>query len=342
MTDAVKFAVLGIDHRHALMLTQGLLTAGAQIAGWWTAGHPNTLDDFRALLPDVRRADDRRTLLDDPSIDVVVIAAEVADRADLAIEAMQSGKDVMSDKPGCNTLEQLERIRRTVAETGRIWSVFFSERFRIPSVAKARALIEEGAIGRVVHYNALGPQRLYLNPRPEWFFDPARTGGILVDLMPHQFDNFIYLTGAGEVTVDSATVGNVNVPDHPGFEDFGEALFGAPGLRGYARVDWCTPGALPLNPGDGRITIMGTTGQIELRKFVDVAGRPGTNHLFLVNSDRCEHIDCAEFPTEDYYALFCEDVRNRTETAVGQEHIFTVMELSIRSQKAARRLAASA
>ena len=49
------------------------------------------------------------------------------------------------------------------------------------------------------------------------------------------------------------------------------------------RVDWYTPDALP-NWGDGRLTILGTKGYIELRKYVDLVGREGTDHLFLVNN----------------------------------------------------------
>lgn len=334
----VTIAALGIDHRHALMLMKGLVAAGGRPVRWWTDGNPDTQSSFAELCPELPRASDRRQILDDPSIDVVVIAAEGADRASLAVEAMRAGKDVVSDKPGCIALDELELLRRTVAETGRIWSVFFSERFRIPSVVRAKALIDEGAIGQVVHYSALGPQRLYLNPRPDWFFDPSRTGGILADLMPHQFDNFIYLTGASGITIDASSVGNFGVPEQPDFDDFGEATFGTEWLRGYARVDWATPAALPLNPGDGRITVMGTKGYIELRKFVDPAGRPGANHLILVNDTRCEYIDCADTPVENYYALILDDVRHRTEAAQAQEHVFAVMELSLLAQTKAHRL----
>ena len=61
-------------------------------------------------------------LLDDPSIDFVVIAARPCYRAELAIAAMHRGKDVMVDKPGVTTLEQLaavERARRRRGVSGR-------------------------------------------------------------------------------------------------------------------------------------------------------------------------------------------------------------------------------
>ena len=61
--------------------------------------------------------------------DLALISAIPSDRAQLTIHAMQQGMDVMSDKPGCTTLAQLEQIKACVAQTGRIWSVNFSERF---------------------------------------------------------------------------------------------------------------------------------------------------------------------------------------------------------------------
>ncbi len=69
------------------------------------------------------RVTDKRQLLEDPTGKLILTAAVNCDRAAIAIEAMQHGKDMMGDKPDCTTIEQLADLRRTVAETGRIWSV---------------------------------------------------------------------------------------------------------------------------------------------------------------------------------------------------------------------------
>ena len=65
------------------------------------------------------------------------------------------------------------------------------------------------------------------------------------------------------------------------------------GGTGYVRVDWYTPDGLPTW-GDGRLTILGTEGYIELRKYVDIAGRPGVDHLFLVDGKGMRYIDCTD------------------------------------------------
>ena len=65
------------------------------------------------------------------------------------------------------------------------------------------------------------------------------------------------------------------------------------GGTGYIRVDWFTPDGLNTW-GDGRLTILGTDGFIEVRKNVDIAGRAGGNHLFLVDQKETRYIDCKD------------------------------------------------
>ncbi len=331
-----KLAVIGIDHRHIYGQLSGMIGAGYVCAGWWTEGEPLTAAGFTKRFPDVPRVGDRRQLLDDPSIDLVLIAGIPARRAALAIEAMDAGKDVMTDKPGCTTLEQLEALRATVARTGRIWSVDFSERFEVPCVEKAAELVAGGAIGKVVQTIGLGPHRLNRKTRPDWFFDPAQYGGILCDIASHQIDQFLFFAGASQAEIVTSSVGNFTNPGDPGLEDFGEILLRSDQAQGYIRVDWYTPDALPTW-GDGRLTILGTEGYIELRKYVDVTGRAGTDHLYLVNGQRCEHIDASDMPLR-YFQALADDISDRTETAMSQAHCFTVMELAIRAQAEATRL----
>lgn len=243
---------------------------------------------------------------------------------------MEAGKDVMSDKPGCTTFEQLDRLRQTVAKTKRIWTVDFSERFEVPSVTKAAELVAQGAIGRVIQTVGLGPHRLNRQIRPKWFFEREAYGGIITDIASHQIDQFMFFTGSTEVEIVAATVANYANPDDPGLQDFGEVVLRGDKGHGYIRVDWYTPDALPTW-GDGRLTILGTEGYIELRKYVDVGNKEGTDRLVLVNGDRCEYIDASDAGLP-YFGRLCDDIRNRTETAMTQEHVFKVCDLSLQAQ----------
>ena len=114
-----KFAAIGLDHRHIYEMAGRLLEHGCTCAGYWTEGEPQPLAGFIERYPHIPRVADQRRLLEDPAVKLILTAAINCDRAAIAIEAMRHGKDVMSDKPGCTTAEQLAELRRTVAETGR-------------------------------------------------------------------------------------------------------------------------------------------------------------------------------------------------------------------------------
>lgn len=325
----LRFAVIGIDHRHAYGMAANMINVGAEFAGWWTAGHPNTLPGFVERFPDVPRAESAEALLNDPSIQLVVLSGIPAERAALAILAMEAGKDVLTDKPGCTTLDQFNAIKATVEKTGRIWSIDFSERFEVPAATLAAELVAEGAIGRVIQTLGIGPHRLNRISRPEWFFNREAYGGILADIGSHQIDQFLFFTGSTDAEVMMASVANYANPNHPGLQDFGEIVLRSDKAHGYIRVDWYTPDALPTW-GDGRLTILGTEGYIELRKYVDV-GSEGTDHVILVNGKRCEKIDASgkDLP---FFARFAVDLRERSETAMTQAHVFKVCELSLKAQ----------
>lgn len=341
-TRPIRFAVIGLDHAHIFGQVAGLLSAGAEFVGAATRDEDSGIArTFREKYPDAAVLTEE-DVLNDPSIDVVVTAAIPRDRAGIAVAAMRAGKDVMSDKPGCTNAGQLDDLRTAVAETGRIWSVTFSERFEVPAVARAGEIARSGRIGTVIQTLGLGPHkegdREHLGAgggRPAWFYDDASYGGILVDIASHQFDQFLWFTNSTSAEVVASSVGNYTHPDDPGMQDFGEVLVRSDHAHGYVRVDWYSPKGLPTW-GDGRLFILGTEGYIELRKYIDVAGREGTNHLFVVDAEGV-HYESLEGAPKSYHGAFLDDVRDRTETAAPQEHTFEVHRLAISAQEQAAR-----
>lgn len=325
-----KLGVMGIDHGHIFGMLANMQAQGCTCAQWWTSGPAVTEAKFVETFPDLEKVAEYRAILDDPDVKMVLISAIPVDRAALAIAAMEAGKDVMVDKPGCTTLEQLAAIREVQARTGRIWTVNFSERFEVPAVAVAERLVAEGAIGRVIQTVGLGPHKQNLKTRPEWFFETKKFGGILCDIGSHQIDQFLHFTGSTTAEVSHALVENTTMPDRPGFQDFGEMVLRSAQGHGYVRVDWFTPNGLPTW-GDGRLFLQGTEGFIELRKYTDIGQPHRTNNLYLVNGSENRHIDCTAEPLP-YFPRLVADIENRTETAVGQAHTFTVMELAIAAQ----------
>ena len=129
----------------------------------------------------------------------------------------------------------------------------------------------------------------------------------------------------------ASQVGNVGHPQYPLFEDFGDVMLRGNGGSGYIRVDWFTPDGLK-SWGDGRLTILGTEGFIEIRKNVDIASHEGGNHLYLVDKKETRYINCNDVALT-YGTQLVDDILNRTETAMTQAHCFLATELALKAQK---------
>jgi predicted dehydrogenase len=331
---SIRIAAIGLTHDHINGQVDCLLREGATLVGFWS-DEEDVAVPFAAKRPQARRVADRRELLDDPSIHMVLTSAIPAQRAEIAIASMRAGKDVMSDKPGMTSLEQLAEIKRVQQETGRIFSICYSEHFETRSTVRAGELVKSGAIGKVVNTIGMGPHRLNNGKRAPYFFDRRQYGGILTDIGSHQVEQFLFFTGSDEAEIVSASVANRGHPQHPGLQDVGDMHLRGPGATGYVRVDWFNPDGL-ATWGDGRLTIVGTEGYIELRKYIDIAGRPGKDHLFLVDGKGTHYVDCAG--QELFYGkALIADVLNRTETAMPQARCYKAMELALTAQQMAER-----
>jgi len=328
-TPGFAFAAIGLNHDHIYGQTECLLEAGCTLVAY-CAPEDDLAARYGDRCPEARRVADERAILEDPEIKLVIGAGIPDERAPMAVRAMRHGKDVMLDKPGAVSLAQLAELRQVQAETGRIFSICFSEHVRQRATVEAGRLVEAGAIGRVIQTLGLGPHRLRPETRPPWFFERARYGGILGDIGAHQAEQFLFFTGSTGSEVVASQVGNFAHPKTPELEDFGDMVLRSPEATGYVRLDWFTPDGLGTW-GDGRYVILGTEGYIELRKYIDIAGRPGGDHLFLVDGKGTRHIDCGGVPLR-YGEELRDDVLNRTETAMPQARTFLATELALTAQ----------
>jgi predicted dehydrogenase len=329
----IRFAAIGITHDHIDGMVETLRREGATLVSFW-AEEDDLAEKFAAKFG-APRVGDQRAILEDPSVQMILTSAVPADRAGIALAAMRHGKDVMSDKPGMTTFAQLDEISQVQRETGRIFSVRYSEHLDRRSVVRAGEMVQAGAIGKVVNMVGLGPHRLRASSRAPYFFDRRRYGGILTDIASHQVEQFLFFADTLEVEVVSATVANRAHPEYPGLQDFGDMSLRSAGATSYIRVDWFTPDGLGTW-GDGRLFILGSEGYIEIRKYIDIAGRAGGEHLFVVDGKETRYVDCSDV-VRPYGRQLIEDVLNRTETALPQARTFKTMELVLRAQEMAER-----
>jgi len=330
---SIKFGVIGLDHAHIMGITAAVIRGGGELKAFYST-LPQAIANYQKIYPNARLAKSEDEILDDPSIQLVASASIPNLRAPLGIRVMKHGKDFLSDKPAVTTLEQLAEVRKVSAETGKMFAIMYSERLEVPAAVQAGYLVKSGAIGKVVQTINIAPHQINAPSRPDWFWDQSQFGGILCDIGSHQADQFVYFTGSTVAEVTASQIANVNHPAHPDFQDFGDMMLHGNGGAGYVRVDWFTPNALSVW-GDGRLFILGTEGYIELRKYIDIAGRSGSDHLFVVDQKQTRYIDCSKVVLP-FGPQFVADIVNRTRIAQNQEQALLAAELVIKAQKNAK------
>jgi len=205
---------------------------------------------------------DHRELLDRHRLDVVVAAGDFAGRGRIVADSLQAGAHVLADKPLCTTAGDLGDVEASWLAGDRELSLLLEKRCWPPTLALLN-LINADVLGEITLFAASAPHRLMRAARPPWFFDPVSYGGILNDLAVHDLDLLLWLTGTTGGVITGWT-GNRTMPEHPGFDDHGLAVFrGTDGLLGTFEVHWLSPEAAPYH-GDYRLRVTGTQGTAEL------------------------------------------------------------------------------
>ena len=133
-----------------------------------------------------------------PSLEALLRAVEVVDVATptdthepLTLAALAAGRDVILEKPIAHELAAAKRILEAVRETGRRLFVAMVVRF-FPPYRRAAELVREGSLGRL---GVVRMKRASFRPQVPWYLDPARSGGLEVDLLIHDLDYVQWLLG---------------------------------------------------------------------------------------------------------------------------------------------------
>jgi predicted dehydrogenase len=338
----IRFAVCGISHDHIHGMIGAVTRGGGELVAWW-GEEPDKRAEFTRRYPNAKIAKSQDEVLHDPAVQLVLSSQIANQRAGIGVRAMQAGKDFLSDKPGITTLEDLALVRKTIAETRRIYAIMYSERLEVKAAVYAGELVKNGAIGKVIQTVNIAPHQVIQRagdngggvPRPGWFWEDVQYGGIFCDIGSHQIDQFLFYTGSTQAEVVAAQMANVRHPGHPHFQDFGDMMLKGDKGFGYVRLDWFTPDGLGTW-GDGRLFILGTDGYVEIRKYADVAVAQRGNNLFIVDGKRARYIDCNNGPLP-FGPQFVADIVGRTHVAQDQAQCMLAAELSIRAQLSARR-----
>lgn len=330
-------AVVGLDHGHIYGMCNGLTEAGANIAVVYDHDQAKVAR-FRELYPGAQPVSSVEEIIGDSSIRLVASAIVPVERGPLGLRVLRAGKHYFSDKPPFTTQAQVNEARRVVAETGKMYAVYYSERLHVEASVYAQRLIADGAIGKIVHISGWGPHRISLDQRPAWFFDKVNFGGIIVDLGCHQIEQILFYTGARDATISASHTANYKFSRYEKFEDFGDAsLVMGNGATGYFSVNWLTPDGLGAW-GDGRTFIQGTEGYIEMRKYIDLATAPEGDQVYLANNKGEYHFRAAGTCGFPFFGKLVRDCIDDTRTAQDQELTFRAIELAIEAEEKAQRM----
>ena len=151
---------------------------------------------------------DWRQVIDDPEVQIVDICSPNNTHCEIALAALEAGKVVACEKPLAMNGDEAARMAAAARKSGRVNTAWFNYR-RVPAIAFARQLVEEGRIGKVYHFRALYLQDWTLDPSVPlvWRMDKDVAGsGVTGDLHSHIVDISNYLAGEIESVAGTSRI----------------------------------------------------------------------------------------------------------------------------------------
>ena len=208
--------------------------------------------------------DSYATMLAGVECDVVAVGDCYGRRAELLFAALEAGRQVISDKPICISIAELDAIEAAARKQQRVVGCMLDMR-DLPIYLGLRQQIQDGVIGEVQAISFNGQHPLNYGKRPMWYFEPGMHGGVLNDIGVHAIDFIPWATGQAIKTIVAARGWNATAPQHPEFQQCGQGMFTlANGAGVICDVSYLTPDSIGYQmPLYWRFTIWGTRGVLE-------------------------------------------------------------------------------
>jgi predicted dehydrogenase len=214
--ERIRVAGIGTGGRCQYLLGVLSKLPDNDIVGVCDVYEPRRAEAKKKFAPDGLSVLDYHAILDDKSIDAVVIGTPDHWHVPVAVDALKAGKDVYVEKPVTHTMEEADLLRKAVQESGRVLQCGMQQR-SWPHFIEAKQLIDEGELGQITYIRTYWYQnhipsgngkhwakedkvdwKLWLGSAPERSFDPNRYenwrwfwdygGGALTDLFAHWID----------------------------------------------------------------------------------------------------------------------------------------------------------
>jgi myo-inositol 2-dehydrogenase/D-chiro-inositol 1-dehydrogenase len=166
-----------------------------------------------AAIPGATATDQTAEILSSREVDAVVICTPTDSHAELIEESARKNKAIFCEKPVALDLERTKRALAIVKESGVPFQIGFQRRFD-SGYAEARKRIEQGLLGRIDQFRAVGRDP---GPPPKEYL--AKSGGLFLDQAIHDFDlarflvgevESVFAVGVARFSQDAAELGDVD------------------------------------------------------------------------------------------------------------------------------------
>lgn len=296
-----SFAIIGCEHAHISVFIDEMLELGYECIGIYESENKSLRQTIsqKYHIPIVEEIE---TLLKS-KCKVIGSSAINYEKIDIVELCEQHGKHIMLDKPAVTNRDGYERLEKVIGR-GRIQvGLMLTERFN-PIVYTLKKKMDEGLLGQILSVGMRKPHLMQPANRPQWFFSKEQSGGIVIDLFIHDLDLIRWLTGAEIDSIEGFMFKNV-LPEHPTFYDLASLqILMKNHVLANLYADWHTPGK-SWTWGDGRIFVVGTKGNAELRLYGDPLVSQDGLMLCVTNQEPYRQIDIESPP----YSLMEDFIR---------------------------------
>lgn len=152
---------------------------------------PNRAEEI-AQKYDCKAYTDYRSMIQDPDLDAIIVAATNTTHAEMSIAALNAGKHVLCEKPMATTLADAHAMIHAAEGSGKKLMIAHNQRLE-PAHIKAKEIIQSGSLGKVLSFASVfghpGPENWAIDGPDTWFFKADIAGlGVLGDLAIHKLD----------------------------------------------------------------------------------------------------------------------------------------------------------
>jgi predicted dehydrogenase len=299
-----QFSIIGCRHGHISMFIREMIELGYTCAGIYEPDEPSLAKGFSEQFG-IPLVDDPEPLLV-PEIRIVGSSAVNNEKIDVIEKCEKYGKHIMLDKPIVTSREGLSRLESVFGREKIQVGMLLTSRDR-SSIYTLKQSMDEGQLGEIVSITMRKPHRLSPASRHPWHFSKEQNGGIIVDLLIHDFDLLRWLTGREVLGINSFIAKHI-LPEYTQFYDTATVQVRMEGnILAQLYTDWHTPDQ-SWAFGDCRIFVSGTKGCAELRLFGDPSVAMEELMFKTTNQEKFHRVELVQAP-----ATVIEDFLHRIE-----------------------------